>query len=58
MPMPKIMFVYQGSMDASTKETFEAGRFSFNHISWIEVMLNELKEGDSIGILKSSWSTT
>lgn len=45
MPLPKIMFVYQGSMDASTKETFDGGRFSFNHIPWIEVMLNELKEG-------------
>ena len=45
MPMPKIMFVYQGSMDASTKKTFEAGEYDFDHIPWIEVMLNELKEG-------------
>ncbi|XP_028402765.1 uncharacterized protein LOC114525576 [Dendronephthya gigantea] len=45
MSLPKIMFVYQGSMDASTKTTFEAGCFNFDHIPWIEVMLNELKEG-------------
>ena len=44
MPLPKIMFVHQGSIDASTKESFEGGRFSFIHVPWIEVMLNELKE--------------
>eukprot|EP00463_Aulacantha_scolymantha_P005298 TRINITY_DN662_c0_g1_i2.p2 TRINITY_DN662_c0_g1~~TRINITY_DN662_c0_g1_i2.p2 ORF type:complete len:161 (-),score=44.06 TRINITY_DN662_c0_g1_i2:2-484(-) len=45
MAYPKVMFVFQGSLDASTKETFDGGKFKFDHIPWIEIMLNELKEG-------------
>ena len=41
---PKIMFVFQGSLDASVKETFDGGSYSFNHIPWIEVMESELQQ--------------
>ena len=41
---PKIMFVFQGSLDASVKETFDGGKYDFNHIPWIEVMESELQQ--------------
>ena len=41
---PKIMFVFQGSLDASVKETFDGGKYDFEHIPWIEVMESELQQ--------------
>ena len=43
---PKIMFVFQGSLDASNKEAFNGGDFKFEHIPWIEVVLHDLKDGN------------
>ena len=45
MSYPKIMFVFQGSLDASSKKTFDGGKFKFDYIPWIEIMLNELRQG-------------
>ena len=44
IPYPKIMFVFQGSIDASVKETFDGGKYDFEHIPWIEVMESELQQ--------------
>jgi FkbH-like protein/non-ribosomal peptide synthase protein (TIGR01720 family) len=45
IPLPNIMFVFQGSLDASTKQTFDGGKYKFDHIPWSEVMMNELRQG-------------
>lgn len=42
---PNIMFVYQGSLDASTKQIFDGGKYKFEHIPWLEVMKTHLIDG-------------
>lgn len=42
---PKIMFVYQGSLDTPSKQMFHGGKYQFKHTPWLEVMKNHLYEG-------------
>ena len=44
VPYPRIMFVFQGSLDASTKTIYDGGNFQFEHVPWIEVMNDELNQ--------------
>ncbi|XP_031561672.1 uncharacterized protein LOC116297562 [Actinia tenebrosa] len=44
IPSPNIMFVFQGSLDASTKQKFDGGKHKFEHVPWIEVMHTELMQ--------------
>lgn len=45
LSFPNIMFVYQGSLDASTKQIFDGGKYKFEHIPWLEVMKTHLLDG-------------
>ncbi|KAH3845662.1 hypothetical protein DPMN_087944 [Dreissena polymorpha] len=43
--LPKTMFVFQGSLDASSKVEFQAGDASFKYLPWVEVLTHDLEHG-------------
>ena len=43
--LPNAMFVFQGSLDASSKEEFKAGKSSFRYMPWVEVLTHDLENG-------------